>query len=148
MPIGTESCHRMSATPNVSSYHTCKLIYSQCCHYIVLITIFYRQAVMKEAMRCHPGVSYPLERIVPHGGITICAVPIAEGTVIGVSAPVIHSDTSIFGEDALSFNPERWLSPDEDHVKRMDRHLMTVSYFICSDLSTAAFPRPNANPCV
>ena len=83
---------------------------------------------MKEAMRCHPGVSYPLERIVPAGGITLCGVHIAEGTVLGVSAPVIHGDTSIFGEDALVFNPERWLSPDEEYVKRMDRHLMTVRY--------------------
>ena len=83
---------------------------------------------MKEAMRCHPGVSYPLERVVPAGGITICGVHVAEGTVLGVSAPVIHSDTSIFGEDALEFNPERWLSSDEEHIKRMERHLMTVRY--------------------
>jgi cytochrome P450 len=81
---------------------------------------------MKEAMRCHPGVSYPLERLVPAGGETICGHYLKEGTIVGVNAAVIHRDTTIFGEDALAFNPERWLGPDEERIKTMDRNLMTV----------------------
>lgn len=82
---------------------------------------------MKEAMRCHPGVSYPLERIVPAGGQVICGHYFNEGTIVGMNAVVMHRDTSIFGDDALEFRPERWLDPDEERVKNMDRHLMTVS---------------------
>lgn len=83
---------------------------------------------MKEAMRCHPGVSYPLERVVPPGGANLCGVHLNEGTIVGVNPVVIHRDTSIFGEDALQFNPERWLGNDTEHIKSMDRHLMTVGY--------------------
>lgn len=82
---------------------------------------------MKEAMRCHPGVSYPLERLVPAGGEVICGQYMKEGTIVGINAAVIHRNTDIFGEDALQFNPERWLGPDEERIKNMDRNLMTVS---------------------
>jgi cytochrome P450 len=81
---------------------------------------------MKEAMRCCPGVSFPLERIVPAGGAQLCGVHIQEGTVVGVNPAVIHRDRSIFGPDADAFNPERWLGSDTENIKKMDRHLMTV----------------------
>ena len=81
---------------------------------------------MKEAMRCHPGVSYPLERVVPAGGATICGSHINEGVIVGINPAVIHRDKSIFGQDALSFRPERWLVDDAERIKVMDRHLMTV----------------------
>ncbi|KAK1038011.1 Cytochrome p-450 [Friedmanniomyces endolithicus] len=83
---------------------------------------------MKEAMRCHPGVSYPLDRVVPRGGADICGVHLLEGTIVGVNPAVIHRDTSIFGNDALSFRPEGWLTGDEERTKLMDRHLMTFGY--------------------
>ena len=81
---------------------------------------------MKEAMRCCPGVSFPLERIVPAGGGQLCGVHLNEGTIVGVNPAVIHRDRSIFGSDADAFNPERWLGSDTENTKRMDRHLMTV----------------------
>lgn len=82
---------------------------------------------MKEAMRCHPSVSFPLERVVPEGGTTLCGVHLEAGTVVGANPAVIHHDTNIFGEDAAEFRPERWTESAEDRVKVMDRHLMTVS---------------------
>ncbi|KAJ6037218.1 cytochrome P450 [Penicillium herquei] len=85
-----------------------------------------RQAVMKEAMRCHPGVSYPLERVVPEGGATLCDVYFEAGTIVGMNPAVIHHDKSIFGEDAARFRPERWIDSSEENVKLMDRHIMTV----------------------
>ncbi len=86
----------------------------------------FRQAVMKEAMRCCPGVSFPLERLVPQGGATLCGTYLKEGTVVGINPAVIHRDRSIFGEDAEDFNPERWLTSTPEKIKDMDRHLMTV----------------------
>lgn len=82
---------------------------------------------MKEAMRCHPGVSYPLERVVPEGGTVICGKHLAAGTIVGVNPAVLHHDKSIFGDDAATFRPERWIESDEEKIKLMDRHLMTVS---------------------
>jgi cytochrome P450 len=86
---------------------------------------------MKEAMRCHPGVSFPLERVVPPGGTTLCGTHFAAGTVVGINPAVIHHDKTIFGEDAASFRPERWIEADIDKIKTMDRYLLTVRQSPC-----------------
>ena len=75
----------------------------------------------------HPGVQYPLERVVPAGGARLCDFDIPTGTVVGMNAAVIHRNQDIFGYDADQFRPERWLDDDEEKVKIMDRHLLTVS---------------------
>lgn len=80
-------------------------------------------------MRMHPGVSYPLERIVPEGGVELCGVHLPGGTVVGMNAAVVHRNYEIFGQDADEFRPERWLCPEEQ-AKNMDRHLLTVSHSI------------------
>lgn len=77
-------------------------------------------------MRMHPGVSYPLERVVPEGGAELCGAHLPAGTIVGVKPAVIHRNQDIFGEDADQFTPERWLD-EEARVKEMDRHLLTVS---------------------
>lgn len=81
---------------------------------------------MKEAMRCHPGVSFPLERVVPREGTSLCGVHLEPGTIVGVNPAVIHQNVSIFGEDADQFRPERWTESEEQRVKTMEKHLLTV----------------------
>ena len=76
-------------------------------------------------MRMHPGVSFPLERVVPQGGAQLSGHNLPEGTIVGMNAAVIHRDKNIFGEDADTFRPERWMG-DEERVKLMDRHMLTV----------------------
>jgi cytochrome P450 len=79
----------------------------------------------------HPGVSYPLERIVPRGGATLCGHNLPAGTTLGVNPAVIHRDKSIFGDDADEFCPERWdprMSTRD--IQNMDRHLLMVSTFV------------------
>lgn len=88
----------------------------------------HRQAVMKEAMRLHPGVGFPLERYVPEGGVELCGVHIPAGTNVGVSAPVVHTLKGVFGEDADKFRPERWIDASAEQVKAMDRAFLAVSY--------------------
>ena len=95
--------------------------YAQC------LELPYLQAIMKEAMRCHPGVSMPLERFVPEGGAEFCGYKLPAGTNVGINPAVIHHDTSIYGEDAAEFRPERWTESSAERVKVMDRHLLTVS---------------------
>ncbi|KAF2683060.1 cytochrome P450 [Lentithecium fluviatile CBS 122367] len=85
-----------------------------------------RQACLKEAMRMDPIISFPLERVVPSGGVALCGAQILAGTIVGINAAVIHRDTDIFGLDANEFRPKRWLDKeDEARIKRIDRHLMT-----------------------
>ncbi|KAJ5697351.1 hypothetical protein N7488_011035 [Penicillium malachiteum] len=96
--------------------------------YAECLELPYLQAVIKEAMRCHPGVSYPLERIVPEGGTTLSGAYLEAGTIVGMNPAVINHDKSIFGEDAADFRPERWIESNEEQVKLMERHLMTFGY--------------------
>lgn len=81
---------------------------------------------MKEAMRLHPGVAYPLERYVPPEGATICGVDLPGGTNVSVTAPVVHMDMTVYGEDADSFRPERWLDAEPDRLKLMERSFLAV----------------------
>jgi hypothetical protein len=82
---------------------------------------------MKEAMRLHPGVSYPLERLVPEGGAALCGRNLREGTNVGINPVVVHQNREIFGDDAAEFRPERWLEADSEQTKIMERTLLAVS---------------------
>ena len=85
---------------------------------------------MKEALRLHPGVGYPLERFVPEGGATLCGTNFTAGTIVSMSAPVLHHDRSVYGQDADSFRPERWMEATPEQLKLMDRSFFAVS-LIC-----------------
>ncbi|KAI6299158.1 hypothetical protein MCOR29_011034 [Pyricularia oryzae] len=76
----------------------------------------YLDACVKEAFRVHPAAGLPLERIVPEGGMEIAGHFVPGGTIVGVSAWVIHNNKDIFGEDVDVYRPERWLI-DEELVK-------------------------------
>ncbi|KAH8784862.1 cytochrome P450 [Hyaloscypha sp. PMI_1271] len=70
----------------------------------------YLDAVIKEALRLHPAVGLPLERLVPAPGLQLPNGPsLPAGTIIGASPWIIHRDESIFGAEANEFNPDRWL---------------------------------------
>jgi cytochrome P450 len=87
----------------------------------------YLTAVLKETFRMHPASAWAPERVVPTGGHTIAGKRIPSGTVVSVSAWVIHRNKSIFGDDTDVFRPERWLADDEDEtarIKNMERHLL------------------------
>ena len=63
------------------------------------------------------------ERVVPASGHTICGEHIPGGTIVGVSAWVLHRNTDIFGHDVEIFRPERWLNANIEKVREMDRML-------------------------
>jgi len=81
---------------------------------------------MKEALRVHPAVGFPLERYVPPEGVELCGHSLPGGTNVSVSAPVIHMNREIYGEDAEEFRPERWLEASPDQLKLMDRCFLAV----------------------
>jgi cytochrome P450 len=82
----------------------------------------YLSACIKEAFRLHPVTRWFPERVVPAQGHTICGRRISGGTIVGVSAWVLHRN-EIYGEDVEVFRPERWLANDTEKVRLMDRML-------------------------
>ncbi|KAL4807726.1 cytochrome P450 [Aspergillus unguis] len=83
----------------------------------------YLQAVIKESLRINPAVGLPLLRVVPAGGAVICDRFFPEGTAVGINPWVAHHNTSVFGNDAHLFRPERWLDGGKD-PHAMDRYFM------------------------
>lgn len=69
----------------------------------------YLQAVIKEALRIHPATGLVMPRIVPPEGATIAGHFIPGGSTVGINAWVAHRNTSVYGMDADSWRPERWL---------------------------------------
>jgi cytochrome P450 len=45
-------------------------------------------------------------------------------TNVGVNSWVSHYDTNIYGLDAATFRPERWLEADEQQSKLMEQNFM------------------------
>ncbi len=94
----------------------------------------YLDACIKEAFRLHPAARWFPERVVPAGGHTICGEYIPAGTVVGVSAWVLHMNADIFGEDVRSYRPERWMG-DPEKVRTMDRmlsHFGSTGNYTCT----------------
>src|SRR5271163_2868671 len=83
----------------------------------------YLVAVIREATRIHPSVQLCMPRIVPSSGATISGEYFPHGVVVGCNPFIIHRDTSIFGPDADTFRPERWL--DAERAKEMDKYIIT-----------------------
>ncbi|KAG4257724.1 hypothetical protein FPRO04_07945 [Fusarium proliferatum] len=88
----------------------------------------YFQATLKEAMRMHPAVGFPLERYVPEEGAEICGYNLPAGTNISTSAPLMHMNKDVFGNDVQIFRPERWLEASPEQLSLMDRTFIAFGY--------------------
>lgn len=87
----------------------------------------YLDSCVKEAGRLHPPFGLPLERVVPAEGAWICGQWLKGGTVVGMSAWVVHRNQDVFGHDCDKWRPERWLCEKEER-RRMENSLLTVSF--------------------
>ncbi|KEY71920.1 hypothetical protein S7711_09122 [Stachybotrys chartarum IBT 7711] len=85
----------------------------------------YLEAVIQESGRIHPPFGLNLERVVPAGGLEICDEFLPEGTVVGMNAWVVHRDRAVFGQDADTWRPERWIEADDAQRKKMEDGLLT-----------------------
>ena len=89
----------------------------------------YLCAVVKEGIRLNPALSLPLERIVPHEGLSLqhedgTTTFLPAGTVIGINPWVFHRSPHVFGSDAESWNPSRWLGENEK-TKQMEHSILS-----------------------
>lgn len=87
----------------------------------------YLHATIREAIRLYASSTWPIERRVPAGGVTIAGLHLPEGTSVGTMAMATHLDQSVFGEYADEYWPERWLTTDAESLKRMDAAFMGFS---------------------
>lgn len=69
----------------------------------------YFSACVKEGMRLHPSVGLPIPRHPPGEGCEIAGRFFPGSTRVGINAAVMHYSEDVFGSDAQTFNPERWL---------------------------------------
>ncbi|KAF2623175.1 cytochrome P450 [Macroventuria anomochaeta] len=83
--------------------------------YQALEQLPYLHACIKEGLRMHPVVGHILERVVPATGMTLPdGTVLPPGTIVGTNPWVMHTDKRIFGDDAESYRPERWLQGDRE----------------------------------
>ncbi|KFY52914.1 hypothetical protein V496_08064 [Pseudogymnoascus sp. VKM F-4515 (FW-2607)] len=84
----------------------------------------YLQACIKEALRMHPSVGSPFDRVVPKGGAVLNGHFVPEDTVVGITGWVTQRDKSVFGADADFYRPERWIEVDERQTRIMDKNML------------------------
>ncbi|KEF55736.1 uncharacterized protein A1O9_08486 [Exophiala aquamarina CBS 119918] len=97
----------------------------------------YLQAVMNEAMRIHSIVGHSMQRVVPREGIQIGQYYIPSEVIIGTSPYVLGRSEGIYGPDAKTFRPERWL----EDGKKYD-----LCYLAFGGASRLCIGKSNGNP--
>jgi cytochrome P450 len=87
-------------------------------------------AVVKESMRLHPSIIYQLPRVLPAEGLQVGKYHFDRNVICGISAASMNRSVDIFGPDASTWVPERWIvesEADKSRVGDMNRDLTTVS---------------------
>ena len=85
----------------------------------------YTLACIQEAQRLHPAIGMSLPRKVPIGGLRVDGHFFPPGTTVGCNPVSFHRNRDIFGEDAESFRPDRWLTADEPARKALRQYTLT-----------------------
>ena len=86
--------------------------------YADAIKLPYLRACISEGMRLHPSTGFTMPRLVPAGGTTISGFYIPAGYRVGMNAAVVQYDKNVFGEDADTFNPDRWIEGDAVRMEK------------------------------
>ncbi|KAF2221148.1 cytochrome P450 [Elsinoe ampelina] len=69
----------------------------------------YLSSVITETFRFAPVFTMPLMRVVPFPSAIVAGERLPGGIDVSVCNAVLHHDPAVFGEDAGTFKPERWL---------------------------------------
>lgn len=81
----------------------------------------YLQAVIREGLRILPPASGYAAKECPAGGDTINGKYIPGGTWLGVAFPAMMRQKHVFGNDAETFRPERWLEASPEARSEMEK---------------------------
>ncbi|KAK5633897.1 hypothetical protein RRF57_009611 [Xylaria bambusicola] len=86
----------------------------------------YLRACINEALRLGMAVPGILPRIVPKRAqpFIVDGKVAPPGTLVGISAYTMNTDPQVWGPDAKSFNPARWLGPN---AKELEAYMCTFS---------------------
>jgi cytochrome P450 len=88
------------------------------------IKLPYLNAVMQESFRLYAPFAAPLQRYAPPEGIVIAGTHIAAGMRVGLNPAVVQHHKDVFGEDAASYRPERWLEGSTEQIKLMEKSMI------------------------
>jgi cytochrome P450 len=80
-------------------------------------TLPYLQAYIKEGLGIWPPVTGLISKKTSEGGDFINRQFIPSGTKVTYCAWGVFRDKTIWGDDANSFRPERWLEAEEERLK-------------------------------
>ncbi|KAF1358688.1 cytochrome P450 [Lizonia empirigonia] len=93
--------------------------------YSQVTTLPYLVAVCKEAARIWPSFQFVMPRYAPAQGLQLPnGFLVPAGYRVGINPYVVQRDTSLFGEDAETFRPERWLEADADQLRKMNAAML------------------------
>ncbi|KIL87794.1 hypothetical protein FAVG1_08673 [Fusarium avenaceum] len=93
---------------------------------VQLEQVKYLRACINEALRLAMAVPGMLPRVVPRRAqpFVVDDRVVPPGTIVGMSAYTMNTDPQVWGQNAKSFNPARWLGPN---AKELETHLCTFS---------------------
>jgi cytochrome P450 len=91
-----------------------------------VITLPYLMAVCKEAARIWPSFQVTMPRYAPAQGLQLPnGFFVPEGYRVGMGPFVVQRDFELFGEDAETFRPERWLEADRERLRQMNTSMLS-----------------------
>lgn len=68
-----------------------------------------------------------MERVVPVSGLRLPhGITLPQGAGVGVGGITVHYDKAVFGEDADSYNPQRWLRDAEETAGHFAQRLAAM----------------------
>lgn len=76
------------------------------------------KATIKEALRLHSGVGFTMPRVVGPGGLELAGMRIPPGYIVGINPAVVGRDAGVYGPDADTFRPARWIERTDPVMNR------------------------------
>ena len=111
----------------IASFEQRGQLFSPVVRYDETVQMPYFMACVNETLRLSPSVSMMLPRYAPPGGVFIGKTWVSEKTEIAANPYVLQRNTEIFGLDADTFRPERWLG-DPEQVLLMHKYFFAFGY--------------------